>query len=165
MSACVTHVNVSPAGGVPKRPVASARITPLGIEGDACAHPNIHGGPRKAVLLLASETIEALRERGYPVFPGALGENLTTRGLGPKELRIGQQLRIGEALLELTAVRRPCAALDVYGPAIKDEIFDERVKAGDPSSARWGWSGFYASVLRPGVVRPGDIIAVEITLA
>jgi len=160
------QINVSRLGGVPKRPVAEARVTPFGIEGDACAHPNIHGGPRKAVLLLPAEAVDALRERGYPVFYGALGENFTTRGLDPKQLRLGQQVRIGgEVLIELTAVRRPCSTLDVYGPAIKDEIYDERVKAGDPSSPRWGWSGFYAAVLQPGAVRPGDIIAVKTTLA
>jgi MOSC domain-containing protein YiiM len=165
MGARVVQINISPKGGVPKRPVAEARVTPFGIEGDGHAHPNIHGGPRKAVLLLAAETVDALRERGYPVFDGALGENFTTRGIDPKQLRIGQQVRIGEVLIELTAIRRPCSTLDIYGPAIKDEIYDEQVKAGDPSSPRWGWSGFYGAVLRPGTVRPGDIVAVETTLA
>ena len=57
MQGTIVQVNVSP-GGVPKRAVARGFITPLGIEGDLHAHPNIHGGPRKAVLLIAAETIE-----------------------------------------------------------------------------------------------------------
>ena len=79
-------------------------------------------------------------------------------------MRLGQRLRAGGALLELTKVRVPCATLDVYGPAIKQEIYDRRVKAGDPTSPRWGMSGFYASVIEPGPVRVDDIIMVETAL-
>src|SRR6185295_7594021 len=106
-----------------------------------------------------------LTARGYPLYPGALGENLTTRGLNRTQLRLGQRLRVGAALLELTKIRVPCATLDVYGPTIKQEIYDKKVKAGDPTSPRWGRSGFYASVIEPGPVRVNDIIRVEATLA
>lgn len=160
----ILQINVS-LGGIPKRPIASGVITPTGVAGDACAHPQFHGGPNQAVLLIMSEAIDELKARGYPVFYGALGENLTTRDLDRRELRIGQQLRAGSAVLELTKVRVPCATLDVYGPAIKQEIYDKRVKAGDPGSPRWGMSGFYARVLQPGPVRPDDIISVIATFA
>ena len=140
-------------------------LTPLGLAGDACAHPAIHGGPGQAVLLLAAEVIDELKSLGYPVFYGALGENLTTRGLDRRQLRIGQQLRAGGALIEITKVRGPCASLDIYGAAIKREIYDKQVKAGDPTSPRWGLSGFYARVLQPGHVRPDDIIVIVTTLA
>ena len=49
-------------GGLPKRPIAGGLITPLGIEGDRHAHPSVHGGPRKAILLIASEVVEELIE-------------------------------------------------------------------------------------------------------
>lgn len=160
----IIQINVSP-GGIPKRPITAGMITLLGLAGDGCAHPQIHGGPRQAVLLITSETVEELKVRGYPVFYGALGENLTTRGLDRRQLRIGQQLRAGAALLEITKIRGPCSALDAYGPAIKQEIYDQRVKAGDASSPRWGMSGFYARVLKPGAVHPDDIISIEATLA
>jgi len=160
----VIQINVS-LGGLPKRPIAAGVITPLGLAGDACAHPQIHGGPLQAVLIIASETIDELKARGYPVFYGALGENLTTRRLDRRELRIGQQLRAGGARLEITKIRVPCSALDVYGPSIKEEIYDQQVKAGDPASPRWGMSGFYARVLQPGQVHPNDIISIEATLA
>jgi MOSC domain-containing protein YiiM len=140
-------------------------LTPLGLAGDACAHPAIHGGRRQAVLLIAAEVIDELKSLGYPVYYGALGENLTTRGLDRRQLRIGQQLRAGGALIEITKVRGPCASLDIYGPAIKREIYDKQVKAGDPTSPRWGMSGFYARVLQPGHVRPDDIIVIVTTLA
>jgi MOSC domain-containing protein YiiM len=164
VTGAIIQVNVS-LGGVPKRPLASAIITPLGLAGDRQAHPQIHGGPRKAVLILAAEAVEELQARGYPVFYGALGENLTTRGLERRQLRLGQQLRAGAALLEITQVRGPCATLDVYGPGIQQVIYDERVRAGDVTSPLWGMSGFYARVLQPGPVHPGDPIAVVAELA
>src|SRR5919198_32348 len=152
MTGTIIQINTS-RGGLPKRPVPEAIATPLGLEGDSCAHPQIHGGPKQAVLLITAETIEELARRGYPVYPGALGENLTTRGLDRRQLRYGQRLRAGAALLEITKRRGPCDTLDVYGPAIKHEIFDKRVNAGDPTSPRWGMSGFYCAVIEPGPIR------------
>ncbi len=159
LSGRVLQVNIS-RGGVPKRARPEAELTPLGFTGDVQAHPAFHGGPNKAVLLLASEVIDDLRVRGYPVFYGALGENITTAGLDPAQLRSGQRYRLGQAVIELTTIRKPCATLDVYGPAIKDEIYGPEVKAGDTASPRWAHSGFYASVVRTGAVCPDDIIAL-----
>src|SRR4051812_3297711 len=136
MTGQIIQINIS-RGGLPKRAVQDGFITPLGIEGDQCAHPEIHGGRNQAVLLIASGVVDELKERGYPVFYGARGENLTPRGLDRRQLRLGQRLRAGGAVLELTKVRVPCATLDVYGPTIKQEIYDKRVKAGDPASPRW----------------------------
>jgi|SRR5581483_1887946 len=164
MTGEIIQINVSP-GGIPKRAVSQAQITAYGIEGDSWAHPRIHGGPDKAILLMDADGIDELARRGYPVYYGALGENLTVRGLDRRGLRTGQQLRAGTALLELTRIRVPCSTLDVYGAAIQREIYDGRVKAGDVSSPRWGMSGFYARVLQPGIVRVKDIICVVATLA
>jgi MOSC domain-containing protein YiiM len=160
----IIQVNISP-GGLPKRPIGDGLITPLGMEGDMHAHPNIHGGPLQAILLVSAEVVDELKERGFPVFYGALGENLTTRGIDIARLRIGDQLRAGGALLEITKPRGPCSALDIYGEHLKYEVYDKRVKARDPGSPRWGRSGFYASVLSPGPVAPGDPISVIASLA
>jgi MOSC domain-containing protein YiiM len=133
------------------------------LEGDKCAHPKFHGGPNQAVLIVAGEVLDELRALGYPVHPGALGENLTTRGLDRRRFRAGQRFRIGQAIVELTKVRVPCATLDTYnsdGRRIQDAIYDRQVKAGDPQSPRWGMSGFYARVERTGVVRTNDIITL-----
>ena len=110
MQGTIVQINVSP-GGLPKRPVSGGFLTPLGIEGDRHAHPGIHGGPRKAILLIAAEVVEELQQRGYPVFFGAMGENLTTRGIDVRHLRIGDRIRAGGALLEITEPRGPCSAL------------------------------------------------------
>ena len=164
MEGSIVQVNIS-RGGLPKRAIGEGSITPLGIEGDAHAHPHIHGGPLQAILIIAAETVDALRERGYPLFYGALGENLTTRGVAIRDIRIGDQIRAGGALLEITKPRGPCSALDVYGESLKADVYDELVKQRDPASPRWGMSGFYARVARGGPVRAGDPFAVISKLA
>jgi len=151
----VAHIQISP-GGLPKTAIARAVVGPLGIEGDGHRHSHIHGGPRKALLLLAREALDELAARGYPLFPGALGENLTTEGLDHRTLRAGQRYRIGsDVFIELTEPRGPCSALDRYGSGLKDAVYDSRVKAGDSGSPKWGMSGFYAAVLREGVIEAG----------
>src|SRR5947209_4074560 len=121
MAGTIIQLNTSP-GGLPKRSISAGFVGALGVEGDIHAHPQIHGGTRKAILIIASEVIEELQKRGYPIYYGALGENLTTRGLDIHDLRLGDQLRAGGAMLEVTIPRGPCLQLDVYGPSIKNEI-------------------------------------------
>jgi MOSC domain-containing protein YiiM len=164
MQGTIVQVNISP-GGLPKRAIAEGWISPLGIEGDLHAHPNIHGGPLKAILMIASEVVDALTARGYPLFYGAMGENLTTRGIDISRIRIGDQFRVGGAMLEITLPRGPCSALDVYGESLKLEICDQKVKQRDYNSPHWGMSGFYASVATPGPVRLGDAVSLISQLA
>jgi MOSC domain-containing protein YiiM len=154
----VVQVSVS-KGGIPKRAIPLAEVTETGIAGDAWRY-SFHGGRRKALLLITIEGIDELVSEGFALFPGALGENLTTRGLDRRDLRLGQRLRVGEAAIELTHIRLPCGTLDVYGFGIQARIYDARVQACDPQSPRWGLSGFYASVIQPGIVRPRDTVAL-----
>jgi len=164
VAATLVQINVS-RGGVPKRAISSGDVTPLGIAGDECAHPEIHGGPQQALLLITSEGIEELTALGFPLYNGALGENLTTRGLDRRWLRVGQRYRVGAIIIELTQIRQPCDQLNVYGPGIQRAVYDAQVFAGDPQSPLWGLSGFYASVARPGTIRPGDPIILLDELA
>jgi MOSC domain-containing protein YiiM len=97
---------------------------------------------------------------GFAVYPGALGENLTTRCLDRRALRIGQRFRCGNAVIQLTEPRFPCNTISVYGMGIQAAIYDARVMKGDPTSEVWGLSGFYASVTEPGVLLPGDSITL-----
>lgn len=152
----VVQVNVSP-GGVPKTPVPEAMITASGVSGDGHRLPAIHGGPLQAVLLVTEEAIEELKTDGFPVFPGALGENLTTRGLARQNLRTGQRYRVGDELvIELTKPRQPCKTLDVYGGAIRRRVWEPGFKHGEGAgSSKWALAGFYASVVKAGAVRPG----------
>ena len=158
MTGIVVQVNVS-RGGLPKLAIPSGELMENGIAGDHWRY-RFHGGRRKAVLLVTIEGIDELVSQGFPLFAGALGENLPTRGLPRRDLRLRQRLSVGDAEIELTSLRTPCATLDVYGPGIQAAMYDARVQAGDPDSPRWGLSGFYASVVRPGQARAGDLITL-----
>jgi MOSC domain-containing protein YiiM len=159
LTGSIIQINTS-HGGLPKTPVAFATVTRRGIEGDVCAHPQIHGGPNQALLLIGIEAIEEIHAMGYPVYPGALGENFTTRGLDRKQMRLGQRYRAGDIILELTKMRAPCNALDIYGPGIQRAIFEKAVKIGDYTSPLWGLAGCYASVIEGGEVYPDAIITL-----
>ena len=69
-------------------------------------------------------------------------------------------MQVGDAAIELTTIRTPCATLNVYGTGIQAAMYDARVQKGDPDSPLWGLSGLYASVVRPGTVRGGDAIVL-----
>ncbi|HTS75015.1 MAG TPA: MOSC domain-containing protein [Bryobacteraceae bacterium] len=159
MPASILQISVS-RGGIPKRAISEAEVTTLGLAGDGHAFPQIHGGPRQGILIITSEGLEELTRQGFPLYAGALGENLTTRGLDRHAVRVGQRYRTPGVVFEITKIRVPCETLSVYGKGIQAAIYDAEVKAGDASSPRWGLSGFYASVLRPGMIRTGDPIAL-----
>ena len=158
------QINIS-RGGLPKRPVPSTKVTPLGLEGDGHNHPQIHGGTRKAILLIGREAVDELESCGYPVFYGALGENFTTAGLDRRSMRSGQRYRIGsEVVIELTTPRKPCRTLDIF-PGIQDAIWDKLIQDGETNSPKWGMGGFYASVVAGGLVLPGAPILLLDQLA
>jgi MOSC domain-containing protein YiiM len=150
-------------GGLPKRAIPHpVMLNHGGIEGDRQGNLRIHGGPDKAVLMIAAELIDSLAARGFPVYYGALGENLTVTGLDPRQWRAGQHYRIGaDAVIEFTKLRAPCTNLDAYGPLIKAEIYDPRCKAGDIASPHWAHSGFYARVIHAGLLFPGAPVILE----
>ena len=160
----VVHQVSLSKGGVPKLAVPEAWANPLGLEGDGHNHPLVHGGPSKALLLVSLEDLDALRAEGFPVFPGALGENLTIRGIDFRKLRSGQRFVVGDAAIELTTLRQPCSTLDVYNPSVETKIqkrlHDARAKAGDPSSPVWAMGGFYASIVQRGLICTGVTIAL-----
>ena len=156
MKGIVAQVSISP-GGVPNRSIGRGEVTLRGIAGDGWRHA-FHGIPKRAILLITAEGLDEIAAMGFPVYPGALGENLTTRGLDRRDLRMGQQFRCGSAVIRLTELRCPCSTLHVYGKGIEKATYDDRAVKGDPSSEVWGLSGFYASVAEPGIVLPGDSI-------
>src|ERR1700676_1148171 len=134
MTGSILQINVS-KGGVPKRAVPEALVTSLGMEGDGHAHPELHGGPERAVLLITAEGIEELAAQGFPVTYGSLGENLTTRGIGRRDWRAGQRWHIGaEVIIEITKRRSPCRAPSGCGPGFRPAIFDALAGNGDSSS-------------------------------
>ena len=159
MAAQILQVSVS-KGGVPKHPVLSGEVGPVGILGDIQKNTKYHGGPRQALLWITAEGLDELKAMGFPVYAGALGENVTTTGVDRRNVRLGQQWRMGEIIVEVTKMREPCQTLSPYGPRIQAAVYDPQVKAGDASSPRWGLAGFYLSIVRLGTIAPGDPVAL-----
>jgi MOSC domain-containing protein YiiM len=158
-------------GGLPKLPVAGpVMLGAEGVAGDRHRSLKYHGGPDKAVLMIAAEVVDRLAAEGYPVYYGALGENLTVTGLDPGAWRNGQRYRVGdEAVIELTTLRQPCQNLFVFGTGeglpIGRELYDSRCKAGDFHSPRWAQGGFYGRVIRGGLLVEGAEVVLESDLA
>ncbi|MEM0962969.1 MAG: MOSC domain-containing protein [Bacteroidota bacterium] len=152
MPARVLQVNVS-NGGVPKRAVAEAHVGREGLSGDSVNHPKVHGGPERAVCLFPLELIRQLQDEGHPIYPGAVGENLTVAGLDWEKLDGEAVLAIGrEVRLQLTKRVEPCRTIEA---AFADGTF-KRIKPNRaPDETRW-----YARVLQEGTVRPGDEVLV-----
>jgi len=148
----VHQVSVSP-GGVPKLPVEWARVGPQGLEGDAHQHRFVHGGPHRAVCLMALEAIERVRADGHAIAPGAVGENLTTVGIELSTLPVGTRLAIGDAVvLEISSPANPCDVIKGVFTGGKSGRISILLHPTD--------SRMYARVLAEGVVRPGDAIRV-----
>lgn len=156
MTPHVVQINISP-GGIPKKSVPVGRAVFGRIEGDDWNDRRYHGWPDQAVCLFSVELIEELKIEGFPLFPGALGENLTTRGLDFHKVRIGEVYRVGaEVEIGITKIRVPCRTITVYGEGIMKTMYDLEVKEGNVHTPKWGRSGFYAEVLKEGVIHPGD---------
>src|ERR1043165_2763657 len=94
----LTSINRSD-GGVPKLPVPAAQVTAAGVVGDRQRNLKYHGGPDRAVCLLAQEVIDDLAAQGHPIRPGSTGENLTIAGIDWSSLAPGAQLRVGAAVV------------------------------------------------------------------
>src|SRR5256885_9758167 len=151
MDGRVLQVNISP-GGVPKLPVAEARVERDGLVGDRHDHDTVHGGPHRAVSLFAIEAIERVQADGHPgVEPGAVGENLTTEGIELARLPVGTRLAIGaDLVLEVSGPANPC---DVIKGAFAGGKSGRISILLHPEDSR-----MYAGVLHDGIVRPGDRI-------
>jgi len=136
-------------GGVPKRAVPMARITPLGLEGDAHRDGEHHGGPERAVCLFAMEAIRELQAEGHPLVPGALGENVTLEGLDWSAVQPGTRLQLGdEVVLEVTRYTTPCFNIR---PAFRGGDYSLVSQKRHPGRSR-----VYARVIATGMLHGGD---------
>ena len=144
----IVQISISP-GGVPKLPVAAARITTDGVEGDAHRNRQHHGGPDRAVCLYSMEAIRALVAEGHVVGPGTLGENVTVEGVDWNTVEPGTRLLLGSGvLLEVTRYTSPCVNIKT---AFVGGEFGRVSQKRHP-----GWSRVYTRVLREGAIRTGD---------
>jgi MOSC domain-containing protein YiiM len=105
-----------------------------GLEG--CAHAN---PPRREVLLVSKEHLDELG-----VEAGAIRENVTVEGADVHEWPVGQQVKVGGALLEITMVCDPCSRMDELRPGLRAELDGKR--------------GMLAHVVEGGEIALGDAI-------
>jgi MOSC domain-containing protein YiiM len=132
--ATVSALFVSPArgSGVSTRLEQVRAIAGQGFEG--CAHAN---PPRREVLFVSNEHLDLVG-----VEPGAIRENVTVAGADVQAWPVGQRVRAGEALFEITMVCDPCHKMDELRPGLRAELDGRR--------------GMLARVVESGDVAVGD---------
>ena len=162
----VVAVSRCPTHGFSKVPQPEIMLLQgLGVEGDAHAGTTVQhlyrirrdrDAPNLAqVHFLPVELFDEMAALGYALAPGAMGENVLTRGLDLAAMPTGATFRIGEAIVEISGVRDPCKKIDALGKGLTKAMFG---KSADGSLLRK--AGIMGVVRRGGTVRPGDAIAV-----
>ncbi len=143
-------------------------VAGMGVQGDAHFGATVRHRSRVAadptqpnlrqVHLIAGELHDALVAKGFKVGPGAMGENVTTRGVDLLALPVGTLLRLGEdAVVALTGLRNPCKQLDDYQAGLMRAVLERA-----PDGTLLRKAGVMAVVVAPGAVRPGDEIRVAL---
>jgi MOSC domain-containing protein YiiM len=169
MPAIVTAVSRSASHtfGKPNEPMIRL-VSGLGVEGDAhmgekVKHryhvlKNSDAPNLRQVHLIHEELFDELGARGFIVTPGAIGENVTTRGVDLLALPKGTRLRLGaEAVIEVTGLRNPCRQIDAFQPWLTKAVLGR-----DAEGHLIRKTGVMAIVVTGGEVKAGDVIAVEL---
>ncbi len=133
----VSHVWVSPGKNSGRMEPRDAVQAIAGHGFDGCAHAR--PGTKRQVLFASLEHLEAVG-----VEPGRIRENMTVDGDDVHRWEIGQQVRVGEALFEITMVCDPCERMDAIRPGLRVELEGRR--------------GMLARVLEDGRVAAGDAV-------
>ena len=147
----VPYMNKTTTTGIFKEPVSGrVMLRSLNLDGDGQADLKGHGGIYKAAYGYSIENYDFWkRELGRTDFRfGQFGENFTVEGMLDDTIYIGDQFRVGRALVEVTQPRVPCFKL---GIKMGMPQFPKRFLA----SCR---VGFYLRVLEEGEVGAGDIV-------
>jgi MOSC domain-containing protein YiiM len=146
-------------------------LTGLGVAGDAHQGETVKHRSRvkrdptqpnlRQVHLIHAELHEELRDAGFAVSAGQMGENITTRGVDVLGLPVGTRLLLGDsATVEVTGLRNPCAQLDGIAPGLMAATLDR-----DEDGNLVRKAGVMGVVVSGGEVRPGDAIRVELPSA
>ena len=114
----------------------------LGIEGDAHA-----GFMHRQVSLISIEDIRTMMEKLPDLVPGSFAENLTTEGFDLSALKVGDRLKVGETILEVSQIGKECHT--------KCEVFR---KTGDCIMPK---KGIFTRVIKGGKVKTGDTIRFD----
>ena len=139
--------------GIYKLPTREpVQIGPLGIKDDFIASEKHHGGPDQAVYIYgAADYAWWSKELGKKLSPGTFGDNLTISDLESDQYKIGDRLKIGPAILEVTAPRIPCSTL---AARMGDLQFVKKYRHAERP-------GLYCRVIREGIVRTGEVVNLE----
>jgi MOSC domain-containing protein YiiM len=143
-------------------------VAGLGVDGDAHQGVRVKHRSRvrkdptapnlRQVHVMHAELHEELAAKGFPVSPGQLGENVTTRGIDLLGLAAGTRLHLGErAVVEVTGLRNPCTQLDGIQDRLMAATLDRDEDGGLVRKA-----GVMGIVLAGGEVRAGDPVRVEL---
>ena len=169
MDGVVTAVSRSPRHTMVKANEANIQLrTGLGVDGDAHQGATVKHRSRvkrdpsqpnlRQVHLIHAEVHDELREQGFAVAPGEMGENITTRGIDLLGLPTGARLHLGQsAVVEVTGLRTPCAQLDGIQPGLMAATLDRDAEGNLIRKA-----GVMGIVLVDGAVCPGDAIRVDL---
>ena len=169
MPGTVIAVSRSPGHSFTKPNDSSVRLLEgLGVEGDAHLGTTVQHRSRVAkdptvpnlrqVHLIHAELIDELEAAGFRVWPGAMGENVTTRGIDLLGLPTGTRLRLGaKAIIEITGLRNPCRQLNDFHPGLMNATLDR-----DAGGNLIRKAGVMAVVLAGGEIKPGDAIEIEL---
>jgi MOSC domain-containing protein YiiM len=169
MPAIVTAVSRSRSHTFSKRnELMISLVAGLGIEGDAHMGKKVKHRYRAAkepdapnlrqVHLMHEELFDELRASGFNVGPGAIGENVTTRGIDLLALPRGARLRLGpEAVIEITGLRNPCWQIDAFQRGLTAAVLGRA-----PDGRLIRKAGVMAIVIFGGDVKVGDVITVEL---
>lgn len=130
------------------------RVTLAGLAGDEQADRIHHGGPDKALHHYPRGHYpwwqDAIGAHPLLAAPGAFGENISAGGLTETGVCIGDRLRLGTALVEVSQGRQPCWKLDHRFGGLP-------VNARMVAARNCGW---YYRVIEEGLVAAGDAIAL-----
>src|SRR5437773_3928261 len=118
-----------------------------GVEGDAHAGETVKHLSRilkfgnapnlRQVHLIHEELFLELRDAGFPVSPGQMGENVTTQGVDLLALPKGARLHLGgDAVIEITGLRNPCRQLNRIQPGPMAATLASDVAANPRRNAR-----------------------------
>jgi len=143
-------------------------VAGLGVTGDAHAGETVKHRSRVArdptqpnlsqVHLIHAELHDELRDAGFTVEAGELGENITTRGVDLLGLPTGALLHLGgSVVVEVTGLRNPCHQIDDLQPGLLAAVLDR-----DEDGTVIRKAGVMGVVLVGGEVRPGDPVGVEL---
>jgi MOSC domain-containing protein YiiM len=169
MTGTVITVSRSPKHTLTKPNEGRIRLlVGLGVEGDAHMGVTVKHRSRVAkdptvpnlrqVHLIHAELHDELEAAGFHLAPGAMGENVTTRGVDLLGLPAGARLRLGpQAVVEITGLRNPCRQLNELQPGLMAATLDR-----DPAGNLVRKAGVMGVVLEAGDIRPGDPIEVEL---